>query len=435
MLIKFTFKNFLSFKDEITLDMTAEALKEKKAFVHPAYLFNPKLILVKSAAVYGHNSNGKTNFIRAYSFFRRFILNSFSYGRLNDEIEISPFSLNTDTLSRPSKFEIIFLIQNTKYRYGFEATKLGVVSEWLYYSDGPVRENMLFLRVGDEVRNISKMWNKESENRIEQAKLFLKPRALFISLLMEQIDIPRINTIYSWFRGNLVLSGNYSHDVIDAAKIYTNPEYSSAILRFIDEAELGFSSIYHKLSAHVQSGRLREEVADFLFESEKKNFNLYTVHDVYDKDHVLVKKSEFELLKNESSGTIKYFILACYLSYAIKHSQLLLIDELDSSLSGHLLKFLIETYNSSKNNISGSQMIFVCHNSLPLDKKLRRDQIWFVDKNQYGESTLYKAHTAKNPVRINKSIEQDYRSGKTKGTPKKGFNIPTLFDIDYKNTD
>jgi hypothetical protein len=75
-------------------------------------------------------------------------------------------------------------------------------------------------------------------------------------------------------------------------------------------------------------------------------------------------------------------------------------------------------------------MLFVAHNTILLNRKLRRDQIWFVEKNNYGESSLCKGHTVENPIRVDKSIEQDFREGKTKGSSKKATenNIPTLFD-------
>lgn len=430
MLIKFSVKNYLSFKDEVELDLTAEALKEKKDYIHCAYLHNPKLNLLKSAAIFGHNAYGKSNLLKAYSFFRKFILTSFTFGKTTHEIDVEPFVLNTSTVEAPSYFEATFIIGNTKYRYGFEVSKQRIISEWLYYADGAVRENLLFNRAFQEIRDISKLWNKQADNRIEQAKLFTKPQCLFLSVLIEQDSIPRINKIAEWFRGNIILNGSYGLTINGAANIYSKEEYRTAILRFLDNADLGFSSIFSKISNYISSGMLTKEVTDFLFGIEMSNFDLHTQHDVYDANYSFLKQIEFDLTKNESSGSIKYFILACYLAYAIKNSQLILVDELDASLSTQLLEFLLATYHNNKNNVVGSQMIFVVHNTVLLNKKLRRDQVWFVQKNKFGESTIHKGHTVETPIRIDKSIEQDFREGKTKGTSKKAIqeNIPTLFD-------
>lgn len=436
MLIKFRVKNYLSFKDEVELDLTAEALKDKKGYTHCAYLYNPKLNLVKSAAIFGHNAYGKSNILKAYSFFRKFILTSFTFGKITQEIDVEPFLLNTSTVDAPSFFEATFIIHNTKYRYSFEVTKQCVISEQLYYADGAVRENLLFNRAYQEIRDISKLWNKQADNRIEQAKLFTKPQCLFLSVLIEQDSIPRINKIAEWFRGNIVLNGGYGLTTTGAANIYSKEEYTTAILRFFEHADLGFDSVFTKISNYISSGILTKEITDFLLGIEMSNFDLFTPHNVYSSDYSLVKRVEFDLIKNESSGSIKYFILACYLAYAIKNSQLILVDELDASLSTQLLEFLLATYHNNKNNVAGSQMIFVVHNTVLLNRKLRRDQVWFIQKNKYGESTIHKGHTAETPIRIDKSIEQDFREGKTMGSSKKATqeNIPTLFDKLDNNT-
>lgn len=430
MLIKFRVKNYLSFKDEVELDLTAEALKDKKDYTHCAYLHNPKLNLVKSAAIFGHNAYGKSNLLKAYSFFRKLLLTSFTFGKITQEIDVEPFLLNISTIDAPSFFEATFIIQNTKYRFGFEVTKQRIISEWLFYADGAVRENLLFHRAYQEIRDISKLWNKQSDNKIEQAKLFTKPQYLFLSVLIEQEGIHRVDKIAEWLRGNIILNGNYGLTTNRAANIFSKEEYRDAILKFLKSSDLGFTSIFSKASDYISSGTLIKESADILLGFEMTNFDLYTPHEIYDIDYKLMKKVDFNLLKNESSGTIKYFILACHLAYAIKNSQLILIDELDASLSTQLLVFLLEIYHNNKNNVAGSQMVFIVHNTILLNRKLRRDQIWFIDKNQYGESTIHKGHTVANPIRIDKSIEQEFRESKTKGTSKKVVqnSIPTLFD-------
>jgi uncharacterized protein len=176
-------------------------------------------------------------------------------------------------------------------------------------------------------------------------------------------------------------------------------------------------------------------MVNFLFQSEMKNFELFTQHDVYEADYTFSHTLEFDLVKNESFGSIKFFIVVCHLAHAIKNAQLIWIDELDASLHNQLLTFIVATFNSKINNVTGSQMIFVAHNTVLLNRKMRRDQLWFVHKNEYGESSLHKAHDKKNPIRIDKSIEQDYREGYIqKGVSKKvnENNIPNLFDTEFQ---
>ncbi len=429
MLIKFTVGNFLSFREPYSLDMTAEALKEKKGNLHIPYLYNPKLQLLKSAVIYGHNSHGKTNFIRAYAFFRKIILTSFALGKAEAEIDVVPFALNTANLDKPSFFELTFLIRETKYRYGFEITNKKVVGEWLHYADAGVRENILFYRHEQEFRDVSKLWNKEAENKIEQAKVFTKPHSLFLSVLLTQDNIPRVEPIATWLKGNIILTNQYGSDLGGADKIYSKLEYRKTILKFIQDADLGFTNIFDRISNTINKG-LHQDLANFWFENEKNNFDLYVNHDIYNENHEFQRSAEFELNKNESSGSIKYFILACYLSYAIKNTQLIWVDELDASLHTNLFSLLIKHFNDPKYNSGGSQMVFTTHNTVMLNRQLRRDQIIFVTKNKYGESSIKPMHSPDNPIRIGKSVETEYREGDLGGVSEKVTTAvkKTLFD-------
>lgn len=138
------------------------------------------------------------------------------------------------------------------------------------------------------------------------------------------------------------------------------------------------------------------------------------------------------LEKNESAGSIKYFIIVCLLAYAIKNSQLIWIDELDARLDSNLLEMLVKSFHDPKMNPINSQLIFTTHNTVLLDKKLRRDQMVIVEKNAQGESKLERMHSSKKPIRIGKSIEKEYRSGKLGGVSKKvKLNSDTQISLDF----
>lgn len=431
MLVKFTVGNFLSFKEKVTLDLSSEGLKDKNSYFHIPYLHNHKIELLKSSVIYGHNASGKSNLIRAYATFNNFVLNSFSISRKENDIKIEPFRLNTSMADKASYFEVLFIIKQTKYRYGFEVLNKIITKEWLHYADGPVRENTLYKREGQHFTEISKLWNKSSNNVIEQTKIFTKSTSLFLSVLLSQDNIPRIEDIYKWLDGNKIIGANYLARLSDAKDIYTHENYRSTILKFLDSADLGFTNIFEKTEHLTNDLGYHKDLVDTLFSIEQRNFNLYTTHRVFDANGNFQNMVEFDLQKNESSGSIKYFIIACFLSYAIKNGQLIWIDELDASLHTQLIIFLTEVFNSEKNNTSGAQLIFTAHNTIVLDNHLRRDQIWFVQKDEFGESKLLKGHTSESPIRINKSIEDEYR----KGTLKKGVSkklssrdLPSLFD-------
>ena len=419
MLISFSVGNFLSFKEIQTLNLVADSLKELQGNLHIPFFYNKDERLLKSIALYGHNSHGKTNLIKAFQFFHELIFTSFTQGQLTNRVELEPFQLNTSMQDKPSLFEIIFLIKETKYRYRLTITPSYIVQEELYYSQAKIRENYLFERTGQEIK-LSKQWNKDNNNRVEPLIQFTKPHILFLSVLLSQENLTSVSEIGKWLSGNLVIPDNYMLEFKKAQLIYTDPNYTSLILKFISAADLGFTSIFDKLDRLSKSNPLLEKgFLNILFDKEIKNFELYTNHIVFDAGYKEVSKIEFELQKNESAGSIKYFVIVCLLAYAIKHSQLIWVDELDARFHSLLLEMLITSFHDPNINPINSQLIFTTHNTYLLDQKLRRDQMVIVEKNEWGESSIKRAHTVETPVRIGKSLENEYRKGKLGGVSKK----------------
>lgn len=430
MLVSFSIGNYLSFKDIQTIDLNADSLKEFQTNLHIPYFYNKDERLLKSLAIYGHNSHGKSNIIKAFQFLHHLIFTSFSNGQLTNSIELDGFRLNTSMKGKPSFFELVFLIRDTKYKYRLLATSSNIIQEELYYSQAKIRDNYLFERRDREIK-YSKQWNKENNNRIEGLAQFAKPHILFLSVLLSQENITSITDIGKWLGNNIVVPDIYINELKKAQSIYSNPDYTNLILKFISAADLGFTSIFDKLDRLNKSKpSLDKGLLNIAFDREIRDFELYTNHTVYNKDHEMVDKIEFELLKNESAGSIKYFIIVCLLAYAIKNSQLIWIDELDARFHSLLLEMLITSFHNPDINPINSQLVFTTHNTHLLDKKLRRDQVIVVEKNEWGESTIKKAHTIENPVRIGKSLEKEYRKGKIGGVSKKiQDNLgPTLFD-------
>lgn len=436
MLIKFSVENYLSFRHEQVLDFTPDALKELKTNLHIPYLYNIDHRLLKSLCIYGHNSHGKTNLLKSYLFFRNLIFSAFQFGKPEQPFTIDNYRLNEDTSNNPTKFEITFLIRETKYRYKVELTNDEVISEDLYYSEARIRENYLFIREKQEIR-ISKAWSKENEGRIEQTFLFTKKTHLFLSALFTQETITRISGINKWLKGNVVIPDVLDEEQLKKALIIlNNSNYRNIVHKFIDSADLGFETIIDKIDSYTKSRvDLESEFINLLFAAELKDYKLYTKHNVYNKDNSkIIDSTSFEFLKNESAGTIKFFILACHLAYAIKEGQLILIDELDSKLHVLLLQLLVFLYHDAKVNAISSQMIFTTHSTMMLsDEILRRDQFVRVEKNEFGESRISKMHNSEKPIRIDLALDKAYLKGRLGGTSKKikkdNSGFQTLFDL------
>lgn len=427
MLLKFSLGNFLSFKDIQSLDMIPDSLKDLQENLHIPYFYDYNDRVLKSVAIYGHNSFGKSNFIRGFQFFQTFIFNSFSIGQTKTFINIQSFRLNTSMAKKPSYFEIIFIVKETKYRYTFTLNSKEIIKEELHYAQSKIRENYLFERTGQDIK-ISKNWNKESDNKIQQAIIFTKPHILFLSVLLSQDTIPQIQTISNWLSANLIIPDDYLKEVSKARAIYSDLAYQGLILKFIKNADLGFTSIFDKIDNSSKSAlKLERGLLDMWYDKEIKNFDLYTNHKVFSDDKKEVGNIEFELQKDESAGSIKYFIIVSLLCYAIKNSQLIWVDELDARFHSSLLEMLIQSFHNPEINPINSQMIFTTHNTVLLDKKLRRDQMVVIEKNDLGESSLERMHTSKKPIRVGKSVEKEYRKGKLGGVSKIIIE-PGLFD-------
>jgi len=433
MLVNFTVGNYLSFKEKQTLDLVADALKELPENLHTPYLYNFQEKLLKSIAIYGHNSFGKTNFLNSFNFLKQFIFQSFTIGQTQNRIEIVPFRLNTSMVNKPSYFEVTFLVREIKYRYRCQITSERIVEESLHYAEAKIRENYLFEREYQNIK-VSKNWNKEANNKIEQAIAFTKPHILFLSVLMSQDDIPRVESISNWFRSNISIPDNYLIEAGNARKIYSDLNYRQLIIKFIESADLGFSTIFDKIDKTPQNNfQLEKGILNMWYDKEIADLGLFTNHIIFDENNTPVDKVEFQLEKNESAGSIKYFILVCLLAYAIKNSQLIWIDELDSRLDSSLLEMLVKSFHDPKMNPINSQLIFTTHNTVLLDKKLRRDQMVIVEKNDRGESHLQRMHSAKKPIRTGKSVEKEYRSGKLGGVSKKIKSNDSQIKLDFEN--
>jgi len=429
MLLKFSVGNYLSFKDIQTISLEADSLKELPGNLHIPYHYSQDERVLKSVAVYGHNSHGKSNLVKAFQFFRNLIFNSFMEGQARSSIRLERFRLNTEMTDKPTFFEIQFLIRETKYTYRLLLTSDEILEEGLYYSQAKIRDNYLFERKEKGIK-VSRQWSKENNNNIESLAIFARPHILFISVLLSQLQVTCISDIGRWLRNNTIVPDFYIQELSQARTIYSDPNYRSLILKFIDAGDLGFTTIFDKLDKIQKARSLEMGLLQIAYEKEIKDFQLYTNHNVFDKAHKCVDKTEFELIKDESAGSIKYFIIVCLLARAIKNSQLIWIDELDARFHGLLFEMLVTTFHNPDINPINAQLIFTTHSTNVLDKKMRRDQIVMVDKNEWGESSIFRAHRTDKPIRIDKSIEKEYKKGNLGGISKKIKKDlgPTLFD-------
>jgi len=430
MIIEFKVENFLSFKDLTTLSMiTAKSFKEHKD-THTIIIDN-KLSLLKTAIIYGNNASGKSNLLKAMAFMKQIILNSFRDALL-DEIDrkfpLEKYALNSKTEKETSFFEISFINNGTKYRYGFELDYDKVVAEWLYHTTS--KEVYLFRRDLQKIE-VNKSAFKEAlgkENDVKENVLFLS----VLATLGKEIA----TSVVEWFKNFNIISGIYDrgHKRYTIDKLKTDENFFNWVLHFIKYLEISNLSTTEEdvNEIEIDFNALKEQKDDeeiinilsSLNPKKSKRDFLLTYHRKYDENNILIDTIPFHFDKQESEGTKKLLYLLGPWYDSLKNSKVLVIDELDSRLHSHLTLRLIDFFH--KCNLSNAQLICAVHDITLLNKEtFRRDQIWFIEKNQFGASELISLADFKTDTVRNKSaFDKNYLDGKYGAIP--------YFDIDQK---
>ena len=417
MLIKFCVDNYLSFRNKATLDFQAGTIKEymdDNAHIYKLAGSNEKLL--KCLAVYGINSAGKTNLMKAFTFMKAFVLNSSKESQASENIPIEIFQLNISNEDRASTFEAEFIIERKKYRFGFIVTKNIVLQEWLFFTEKNKEEN-LYIRSRTDFQ-ISKSFRNDSKGKTDVITGITRSNALFLSVLA-QFNEDTSSKIVSWFQKCIIVFDANQDDSINyTASLLTDERYGQLIQQILRNSDLGFTSVHQEIKEAAKKLSLSEGFLSAFNFDESKNYAVKTKHSKYNQENRPVDIVFFDLKKNESLGTQRYFGLLGPVVYALIEQRVLFIDELDARLHTNLLQSIINLFNSNKHNPNGAQLIFTSHNPVLLKKNLRRDQIVLVEKDQ-SEGTTVNSLYAKDPtIRNDASFDKDFLSGKYVKVPK-----------------
>ena len=445
MLIEFSVANYRSFRDEVTLSMVASPLKAEGGELDERNLFAAPgdINLLPSAAIYGANASGKSNLIAAIDFMQTFVryslVNTEGFGR----IEVEPFRLNTQTDDQPSSFEAVFIVDGRRYRYGFEVTVQRVVAEWLFVAS-KVRESRLFERNGDKIVLGAKF---KAEGRRLAART--RPNALFLSVVA-QFNGKIAQQVLGWF-GSLGMSSS-PDDMAVGMRLFTemllNDEDSGhKIVDLIKQSDLGVEDIrmekialptpglilptddapeeIHKLHSALKTfHEFLDDVDEF---NQEEQMIVRTVHRKVDDTGQPVAPELFDLDGHESEGTRKLFAMSGPLVESLKNGDVLIVDELDVHLHPLLTREIVRLFNDPETNPNHAQLIFATHDTNLLDSQLlRRDQIWFAEKDRQGASHLISLVEFNIPH--DASLDKDYIQGRYGAIPFLGDITQVLLD-------
>lgn len=426
MLIEFSVGNYRSFKERVTLSMEAADIASQPPSLDEQNVFaaSDDLRLLTSAAVYGANASGKSNLIRALAFMRNFTLNSSRETQVGESIGVEPYQLSTANEGQPSEFELVFLVNDIQYRYGFTVNAERIVTEWLYRL-GAAREVALFSRERAAIKVNTRAFRegKGLESRT-------RPNALFLSVVA-QFNGPVATSLLRWL-GLLGINIGVTDqgDMLEALHFFEHSPYRSAIEELIRRLDIGISQLQFQRGPAQLPPFLPQEAAEqfrVMLDTftdrgiPLENINIHTYHQRYDAQGQPIDEIAFDLEHQESAGTRRLFALAYPIIRALQEGLVLVVDEIDARIHPNLVIELIRLFNNPATNPRYAQLIFTTHNTNLLSTKLfRRDQVWFVEKSRQGASDLYSLVEYRvdgKVVRNDASFEKDYVAGRYGAVP------------------
>jgi hypothetical protein len=411
MLLEFRLRNFRSFKEESALSLVASPDRSLLATntVEAGVAGAPRV--VRSAALYGPNASGKSNFLRGMMLMRAIIVESATLPP-QANFTVQPFRLAHETLNEPCLFEATVALDGVRYQYGFEVTPTRIVAEWLlvYASAKP---QLWFdrrwdkttgeetFKLGPGLKGPKQVWRDAT-----------RPNALYLSTAA-QLNSEPLGPLYRWFAESLhvIPSGGIFPDVYSTARIQ-DPEWERRITSFMSSADIAISSISAQKQEGLQTTFKVDAAGGGVMESRVEKGEILRPRFT----HVVGGVSAEMELGDESDGTQKLFALAGPVFDILQRGLVLVVDELDRSLHELLLRQFVRLFHDPEINQRGAQLIFSTHASPLLEGGLlRRDQVWFVEKG--NDQASYLVPLSDYSARKGEALDRGYRAGRYGGIP------------------
>jgi len=380
MLIGFSFKNFMSFYEENIFTMHANTDNKYRDF---NIIKTKHGRLLKSAFVFGANGSGKTNFIQALLWMNEVVVSDLS---MQSKLvsDVPHFQFHNEALNTPTMMEVQFIVGETLYEYGFEILKGEVVKEYLNRKTGQ-RLTPVFVRNSSDFNDIS-FTGKEMDNVKDLTKNTRKDN-LFLYWANGGNNEIAIE-VHRWFE-SLGFMNMYTENYFPEETIsYVQKQGKQKILDLLKQADVNILDFSMDILEEDPSFKkmLKKSVADKL--PPVTSLSVETVHHYYDSDWCNPKPISVPF-NFESAGTQKLFEIAGFILNALEKGKVIFIDELDSRLHPLLVRYLVMLFNSISKNPNNAQLICNTHDVLLLDEEIRRDQIYFTEKNKYGVTEMY----------------------------------------------
>lgn len=400
ILKSFYASNFKSFKDEISF--TTEIDYSKKEYLERNTFEEKEEVYNKVSYIYGANGSGKTNFCRAIGWLKSIIALS-PIIAFNDEksLEMNLFKSHLKGKDNYFKFEagyesipiyfcIELLIDDILYTYSFKTLNNIIIEEKLYKK--VKRRELILNRTSERYEDIELKGEllsfKPNIHIVKEKALCLSMANIFNNKLAHKI-IGAINKII----------------VINMSKFKS--------LNILSESEY----TEEKLNKYLEIIKVADSTIkklNVIFNENEASISVEAIHNIY-KNNEVVGEIKVPFFEEQSHGTINIFELLPLVFKVLDEGGILVVDEIENVIHPNLLKAIIDRFYNKESNPLNAQLICTTHNTNLIEKDIRRDEIWLVDRDSYGQSYLNRLSDKK--VRQTESYSQKYLSGIFGGVP------------------
>ena len=418
MIQEFKIRNVLSFKDEVTFSFVAS--NDKFAEDSQVVRINDSTRLLRFAVLYGYNASGKSNLLYAFDFLPRFW--SYKPESMDEVTGVVPFKLDAASPDKPSCFELIFYVGDVKYWYQLELDRHQVYLEKLSYYKS-AQPTMLFERKlvdGHSEVEINPKGDKITASAKELINGYcLKNLSFFVARNQVNASLPLIDAAKNWMKEQTMPAVFPSTYLTDYAQRRTaeNKDLTQYLVNFLHEADFNITNISSDIvNRPISDEEVKFRVSDESIPKEereriKREKTISLLHTSF--EHTVENENGQEAYQmnrgDESTGTLRTFGLETVLFEAVSNNAFLSIDEIETSQHPKLLEKILFEYLRTH---SRSQLLVTTHNDGLLDlvdDLIRKDSVWFTEKQKSGVTDLYKLTDFRGVNRLS-SIREAYRN-------------------------
>ncbi|MBI1228074.1 MAG: AAA family ATPase [Bacteroidetes bacterium] len=401
MLLEFAVTNFRSIKERQVLSLIPSGKIRERPHQPARSDVYPNVFALKSAVVYGPNNAGKSNLLKALRAAKWLVdnSNSFQPGAKLEANEFFHFDLGTR--KKPTVFELDFIApDNLRYQYTIEFDQQQILKEALFFfpkkEEGRMTSTRLYLREKGNPIKFGENYRGQKKSIEEE----LLPNQLFLSKAVNrnQEQLIPVFLFFSQHLGISILPEDYDEIQLSMLGKYIVENKETPIVKLIEnllsEVDSGIMGIEVGEDGEMPSIKFPEGFPETEKEKIKKDFIERFKYRIRIKHRMFDGKKEIGTdtlpLKEQSTGTVKFFNVIQLMLVALIDGDTLVIDELDKSLHSNLTLSLINLFHNEKTNPKNAQLIFTTHDpTLLASGSFGRDQMYFLEKNEFGATEVF----------------------------------------------